>query len=52
LYYSNAPSYFTSLAWPPFDPANPGNTSASNVPLGGSAIPAGYRFNHANQDPP
>ncbi len=34
LYYSAAPSYFNSLAWPPFDPTNPGNTSASNVPAG------------------
>jgi hypothetical protein len=51
LYYPSKPAYFNSLTWPPFDPANPGDTSKANVPAGGAAIPAGYRFLH-NADPP
>jgi hypothetical protein len=39
LEYSNKPSWFNSLAWPPFDPANPDAA-------GYEAIPAGYRFVH------
>jgi hypothetical protein len=44
LYYSSKPAYFNSLAFPPFDPTNPGNTTAANVPAGAKVIPAGYRF--------
>jgi hypothetical protein len=35
--YSSKPSYFGSLTWPPFDPANPGSASPTS-------IPAGYRY--------
>jgi hypothetical protein len=52
FYYPSKPAYFNSLTWPPFDPANPGDTSAANIPAGGSAIPAGYRYNHGGADPP
>jgi hypothetical protein len=44
LFYSSKPAYFNSLAFPPFDPTNPGNTTAANVPAGAKVIPAGYRF--------
>lgn len=36
-YLSGKPSWFGSLAWPPYDPANPGNADATR-------IPAGYRY--------
>ena len=36
-YLSSKPSYFGSLAWPPYDPASPSGASATN-------IPAGYRY--------
>jgi Pectate lyase superfamily protein len=38
-YYSSKPAYFNSLAWPPFDPANPGSASVNS-------IPAGYRYTY------
>jgi hypothetical protein len=52
FYYPSKPAYFNSLTRPPFDPANPGDTSAANIPAGGSAIPVGYRYNHGGADPP
>jgi hypothetical protein len=40
--YSSKPAWFGSLAWPPFDPSNPGAAAPAS-------IPAGYRFqNKAN----
>jgi hypothetical protein len=36
-YLSGKPTWFGSLAWPPFDPNNPSNAAATN-------IPAGYRY--------
>ena len=35
--YSRAPAFFASLAWPPFNPANPGGATVTS-------IPAGYRY--------
>jgi hypothetical protein len=52
LYYPSKPAYFNSLKWPPFDPTNPGDTTTSNIPGGGAAIPAGYRFLNNGNDPP
>ena len=50
LYYPSKPAYFGSLAWPPFDPNNPGsNNSPSSIPSGGAAIPAGYRYIYNTQ---
>jgi hypothetical protein len=36
-FYTNKPSYFGILNWPPYDPTNPTAASPTN-------IPAGYRF--------
>ncbi|MDE2041434.1 MAG: hypothetical protein KGI59_03600, partial [Patescibacteria group bacterium] len=44
LYLGGKPSWFGSLTWPPFDPANPGPSDDS--------IPAGWRFDHPGQDTP
>lgn len=45
-YYRDAkPTWFYSLAWPPFDPEDPNASSYS-------AIPAGYRFLNNGDDPP
>jgi hypothetical protein len=43
LYLSSKPSFFGSLAWPPFSPTNP-------VQLH-DAIPAGYRYVHGKEPP-
>lgn len=44
-YLSGTPSWFNSLHYPPYDPANPLISSIND-------IPAGYRYTHANADPP
>src|SRR6185437_11393668 len=45
---TSKPSFFGSLTWPPFDPANPpGAFNDTNI----SRIPAGYRYVHGI-DPP
>lgn len=46
-YLGSKPSWFKSLAWPPFDPTNPQtNISSNNV-----AIPAGYRYVNGTEPP-
>jgi hypothetical protein len=44
LYYSSKQAFFRSLAWPPYNPANPSAASIDD-------IPAGYRYVHGT-DPP
>lgn len=45
LYLASKPSWFGTLAWPPFDPANPGAAAAIG-------IPAGYRYFNGVNPPP
>lgn len=45
LEYSAKPAWFNSLAWPPYDPANPDASAYTS-------IPAGYRYVNNGQDPP
>lgn len=45
LYLNGKPSWFKSLAWPPFDPASPADASRDD-------IPAGYRFLNKMDPPP
>jgi hypothetical protein len=45
LFLVSKPSWFGSLAWPPFDPANPNASSYA-------AIPAGYRFANNGAEAP
>ena len=44
LYYASKPAGFGSLPWPPYNPSNPSEASADD-------IPAGYRYLHGT-DPP
>jgi len=44
MLHSSEPSWFASLAWPPFDPTSPNAASYT-------AIPAGYRYLNNGQDP-
>lgn len=45
LFLPSKPAFFASLAWPPFDPANP----ATHNP---ERIPAGYRHINGTEPPP
>lgn len=45
LYLSAKPTWFASLAWPPYDPASPASASADD-------IPAGYRYFNGADPPP
>jgi PKD repeat protein len=44
LYLASKPTWFGSLAWPPFNPTNPPSSMLSANTMAYTNIPAGYRY--------